>query len=203
MREAFDRHGRPLSDEARLTSLGKTLRRLSFDEIPQLWNVLRGEMSLVGPRPLLMEYLDLYSPEQRRRHTVRPGITGWAQVNGRNALGWEDRFRLDVWYVDHASLRLDLRILALTVVKTLRKEGISSPERRRCRRSPARVERHRPVHGNAAFGGETCSCLYCLGMKRYATGVAASDISVWCRRPCEGRSRRRRSSDRPTVGRHL
>ena len=108
-----------------MTRLGEFLRTYSLDELPGFWNVLRGEMSLVGPRPLTMEYLPLYSPEQARRHEVRPGITGWAQVNGRNALSWEDKFRLDVWYVDHASIWLDLKILALTLWKTIRREGIT------------------------------------------------------------------------------
>lgn len=117
--------GELLPDARRLTSFGRFLRATSLDELPELWNVLRGEMSLVGPRPLLMEYLPLYSPEQARRHEVRPGITGWAQVNGRNALSWEERFKLDIWYVDHRSLWLDLRILWLTVRKVLVREGIS------------------------------------------------------------------------------
>jgi sugar transferase EpsL len=124
MREARDHDGRSLSDEARLTPLGRLLRGTSLDELPQLFNVLKGEMSLVGPRPLLIEYLDRYSPEQARRHEVRPGITGWAQVNGRNTLSWEKRFRLDVWYVDHRSVRLDLEILWLTLVKVVRRENI-------------------------------------------------------------------------------
>ncbi len=115
-----------LPDAQRLTAFGRFLRASSLDELPELWNVLRGEMSLVGPRPLLMEYLPLYSPEQARRHEVRPGITGWAQVNGRNAVSWEERFRLDVWYVDHRSLWLDLRILWLTVRKVLVREGINA-----------------------------------------------------------------------------
>lgn len=118
--------GELLPDAQRLTSFGRFLRATSLDELPELWNVLRGEMSLVGPRPLLMEYLPLYSPEQARRHEVRPGITGWAQVNGRNALSWEKRFKLDVWYVDHHSLWLDLRILWLTVRKVIVREGISA-----------------------------------------------------------------------------
>jgi sugar transferase EpsL len=113
------------SDERRLTRLGRALRASSIDELPELWNVLRGDMSLVGPRPLLMRYLPLYSKEQMRRHEARPGITGWAQVNGRNALSWEDKFRLDVWYVDHQSLFLDLKILALTTIALVRREGIS------------------------------------------------------------------------------
>lgn len=118
--------GELLPDAQRLTAFGRFLRASSLDELPELWNVLRGEMSLVGPRPLLMEYLPLYSPEQARRHEVRPGITGWAQVNGRNAVSWEERFKLDVWYVDHRSLWLDLRILWLTVRKVLVREGISA-----------------------------------------------------------------------------
>lgn len=125
MREAFDEDGKPLPDEKRLTRLGYFLRSTSLDELPELYNVLKGEMSLVGPRPLLMEYLDRYTPEQARRHEVKPGITGWAQVHGRNALSWEEKFRLDVWYVDHRSLLLDLKILLLTFWKVLRREGIS------------------------------------------------------------------------------
>ena len=125
MREAVDADGRPLPDGERLTRLGRLLRSTSLDELPELWNVLRGDMSLVGPRPLLVEYLPLYSAEQARRHDVKPGITGWAQVNGRNALSWEEKFRLDVWYVDHASLWLDLEIIALTLWKTIKRDGIS------------------------------------------------------------------------------
>ena len=125
MREAVDAQGRPLPDGERLTGLGTLLRASSLDELPELWNVLRGDMSLVGPRPLLMEYLPRYSPEQARRHEVKPGITGWAQVNGRNALSWEEKFRLDVWYVDHASLWLDVKILGLTLCKTITRDGIS------------------------------------------------------------------------------
>jgi len=116
------------SDGARLTPLGKRLRELSLDELPTLWNVLRGDMSLVGPRPLLMQYLERYNPEQARRHHVKPGITGWAQVHGRNALSWEDKFDHDVWYVDHWSFGLDLRILAKTALTVLRREGISGGE---------------------------------------------------------------------------
>jgi sugar transferase EpsL len=115
------------SDAERLTSLGKVLRRSSLDELPELINVLRGEMSLVGPRPLLMEYLTLYNPEQARRHEVRPGITGWAQVNGRNGIDWEEKFKLDVWYVDHRSFMLDLRILWITVGNVISARGISHP----------------------------------------------------------------------------
>lgn len=126
MHDAFDEEGRPLPDEVRLTPLGQRLRQYSIDELPQLWNVLRGDMSLVGPRPLLMEYLPLYTPEQARRHLVRPGITGWAQVNGRNAISWEDKFRLDVWYVDNQSFWLDLKILYLTVKKVLVRDGITA-----------------------------------------------------------------------------
>jgi sugar transferase EpsL len=115
------------SDAERLTPLGKALRRTSLDELPELINVLRGEMNLVGPRPLLMDYLPLYNPEQARRHEVRPGITGWAQVNGRNAITWEEKFRLDVWYVDHRSALLDLRILWMTVANVIGAKGISHP----------------------------------------------------------------------------
>ena len=120
MRDAHDAEGRPLPDSERLTGFGRLLRKSSLDELPELWNVLKGEMSLVGPRPLLMEYLPHYSREQMRRHDVRPGVTGWAQVNGRNRLSWEDKFRLDVWYVDHHNLWLDLKILALTVLALFR-----------------------------------------------------------------------------------
>ena len=127
MTDARDERGQPLPDEQRLTATGRWLRRLSLDELPQLINVLRGDMSLVGPRPLLMEYLPLYTPEQARRHDVPPGITGWAQVNGRNAVDWEERFRLDVWYVDHQSLWLDLKILGLTLARVLGGDGISEP----------------------------------------------------------------------------
>lgn len=125
MLDARDADGRSLPDSARLTPLGRFLRRASLDELPQLVNVIKGDMSLVGPRPLLMEYLPLYSPEQARRHDVRPGITGWAQVNGRNAISWEEKFRHDVWYVDHRSLLLDFRILWLTLGRLFRPSGIS------------------------------------------------------------------------------
>jgi sugar transferase EpsL len=125
MNSARDDHGRLLPDEKRLTKFGRLLRRCSVDELPQLWNVLRGEMSLVGPRPLLMQYLDRYSPEQARRHEVKPGVTGWAQVNGRNALSWEERFQLDVWYVDHRSFWLDVKVIAKTITKVFLREGIS------------------------------------------------------------------------------
>ncbi len=126
MTDARDAAGALRPDAERLTRFGRWLRATSLDELPELWNVLRGDMSLVGPRPLLAHYLPRYSPEQARRHEVRPGITGWAQVNGRNALSWDDKFRLDVWYVDHRSFALDLRILALTVSKVLRRDGISA-----------------------------------------------------------------------------
>jgi lipopolysaccharide/colanic/teichoic acid biosynthesis glycosyltransferase len=129
MSGGVDSQGRPLPDSQRLTRLGQFLRASSLDELPELWNVLRGEMSIVGPRPLLVEYLPLYSQEQARRHEVLPGITGWAQVNGRNALTWEEKFRLDVWYVDHWSLWLDVKILLMSFVKVLRREGISQPGR--------------------------------------------------------------------------
>jgi sugar transferase EpsL len=118
--------GEPLPDTQRLTALGTFLRRTSLDELPQLWNVLRGDLSLVGPRPLLPQYLNRYTEVQARRHEVRPGITGWAQVNGRNALSWEDKFALDVWYVDHWNLLLDLKILWMTFIKVLKREGIQA-----------------------------------------------------------------------------
>ena len=126
MKNAADSKGNLLPDEDRLSGFGKILRASSLDELPELFNVLKGEMSLVGPRPLLVKYLELYSPEQHRRHEVLPGITGWAQVNGRNAVGWEDRFRMDVWYVDHWTPQLDLKILLLTVKKVFIHEGISA-----------------------------------------------------------------------------
>ncbi len=126
MTDSRDAVGNLLPDGERLTDFGKFLRAYSLDELPELWNVLKGDMSLVGPRPLLMEYLPLYTPEQARRHEVRPGITGWAQVNGRNALCWDHKFKLDVWYVDHHSLWLDVKILWLTVRKVLARDGISA-----------------------------------------------------------------------------
>ncbi len=126
MREATDASGRPLSDAERLTPVGRWLRATSIDELPQLWNVVRGDLSLVGPRPLLVRYLPRYSPEQRRRHEVMPGITGWAQIHGRNAISWEEKFALDVWYVEHWSLALDARILIETVGRVLRRDGVSS-----------------------------------------------------------------------------
>jgi lipopolysaccharide/colanic/teichoic acid biosynthesis glycosyltransferase len=126
MRDAIDANGHPLPDSERLTHLGRFLRSSSLDELPELWNVLKGDMSLVGPRPLLMEYLPLYSPEQARRHEVRPGITGWAQVNGRNAISWDEKLALDVWYVDNRSLCLDLKIIWLTIRKVAKREGISA-----------------------------------------------------------------------------
>lgn len=125
MTDARDAQGSLLSDAERLTPLGRFLRSTSLDELPELFNVLKGEMSLVGPRPLLTKYLDRYTPEQARRHEVKPGITGWAQINGRNAISWEQKFALDVWYVEHLSLGLDLKILLLTAWKTLQREGIS------------------------------------------------------------------------------
>ncbi|MED1017704.1 sugar transferase [Bacillus atrophaeus] len=124
MTEERDKEGNLLPDEVRLTKTGKLIRKLSIDELPQLWNVIKGDLSLVGPRPLLMEYLPLYTNKQSRRHEVKPGITGWAQVNGRNAISWEKKFELDVWYVDHRSFFLDLKILFLTVRKVLISEGI-------------------------------------------------------------------------------
>jgi sugar transferase EpsL len=125
MTDERDANGQLLDDQLRLTSVGRFIRRLSLDELPQLINVIKGDMSLVGPRPLLMEYLPLYSADQARRHEVKPGITGWAQVSGRNAISWERKLRLDVWYVDHRSLWLDCYILVLTLLKVLRCEGIS------------------------------------------------------------------------------
>lgn len=128
MTEARDANGKLLDDMQRLTPFGRWLRGTSLDELPELLNVLRGEMSLVGPRPLLVEYLERYKPEQARRHEVRPGLTGWAQVNGRNALSWEEKFKLDVWYVDHHALVLDLKILWLTLKRVLRREGINASD---------------------------------------------------------------------------
>jgi lipopolysaccharide/colanic/teichoic acid biosynthesis glycosyltransferase len=127
MSDTRDKQGNLLPDEMRLTHFGRFLRSTSLDELPELFNILRGEMSLVGPRPLLMEYLPLYSPEQRRRHDVHPGLTGWAQVNGRNAITWEDKFKLDVWYVDHWSFWLDVKILFLSLLKVVTREGINQP----------------------------------------------------------------------------
>jgi len=127
MTDQRDAEGNLLPDADRLTSFGRFLRSTSMDELPELLNVLRGEMSLVGPRPLLTVYLDRYTPEQARRHDVLPGMAGWAQINGRNALTWEEKFKLDVWYVDHWSLWLDVKILALTFVKVIRREGINQP----------------------------------------------------------------------------
>ena len=125
MHDLKDSQGRPLPDGQRLNRFGAFLRRTSLDELPEFWNVLRGDMSLVGPRPLLMKYLPFYTEEQRGRFTVRPGITGWVQVNGRNSLTWEQKFELDVWYVDHGSLWLDAKLLWMTVLQVLRREGIS------------------------------------------------------------------------------
>lgn len=128
MRDATLPDGTPLADEDRLTPFGKKLRSSSADELPELWNVLKGDMSLVGPRPLLMEYLDLYTPEQACRHDLRPGVTGWAQINGRNAISWEEKFALDVWYVENRSLMLDLKIIWLTVRKVIYRDGISAAD---------------------------------------------------------------------------
>lgn len=126
MTDALDSTGKLLPDSDRLTGVGNRIRRLSLDELPQLLNVLRGDMSLIGPRPLLPEYLPLYNEEQKRRHEVKPGITGWAQVNGRNAISWQEKFKLDVWYVDNISFMLDFKILMLTIKKVLMRSGISS-----------------------------------------------------------------------------
>jgi lipopolysaccharide/colanic/teichoic acid biosynthesis glycosyltransferase len=127
MNDGRDAQGNLLPDAERITRLGHFLRSTSLDELPEMFNVLRGEMSWVGPRPLLMQYLERYSPDQARRHEVLPGITGWAQINGRNALTWEEKFNLDVWYVDHWSFFLDIKILLLSVLKVLRREGINQP----------------------------------------------------------------------------
>jgi lipopolysaccharide/colanic/teichoic acid biosynthesis glycosyltransferase len=126
MRDAVDTYGNPLPDSERMTDFGRFLRSSSLDELPELWNVIKGEMSLVGPRPLLMEYLPLYDAVQLRRHEVRPGVTGWAQVNGRNALSWDEKFELDVWYVNNQSFLLDIKIILLTIKKVLIKDGISA-----------------------------------------------------------------------------
>lgn len=127
MRDAVGADGRPLPDGERLTPFGKRLRASSLDELPELWNVLRGEMSLVGPRPLLVEYLERYTPEEARRHNVRPGLTGWAQIHGRNATTWDERLKLDAWYADHRTLRLDLYILWRTIALVCSREGITAP----------------------------------------------------------------------------
>ncbi len=127
MRNAYDKNGYLLPDSERLTRFGIFLRAASLDELPELLNIIKGEMSIVGPRPLLMQYLERYSPEQARRHEVRPGLTGWAQTNGRNALTWDEKFRLDVWYADHQSLWLDIKIILMTILKVLKREGISQP----------------------------------------------------------------------------
>lgn len=126
MRDLRDANGKLLPDEQRLTRFGRFLRSSSLDELPEFFNVLKGDMSLVGPRPLLVQYLERYTPEQARRHEVRPGITGWAQVNGRNALSWEEKFKLDVWYVDHRTFWLDIKILFMTLAKVFKREGISA-----------------------------------------------------------------------------
>lgn len=128
MSDAVDNNGNILSNSERLTPFGEMLRASSLDELPELWNVIKGDMSLVGPRPLLMEYLPLYNDEQSRRHNVRPGVTGWAQVNGRNAISWEDKFKLDTWYVDNQSLLLDLKIILMTLEKVVIKEGVNASD---------------------------------------------------------------------------
>jgi len=127
MNDIRDPRGNLLPDSQRLTAFGRFLRITSMDELPELWNVIKGDMSLVGPRPLLMQYLDRYTPEQMRRHEVKPGITGWAQINGRNAITWEKKFELDVWYVGHRSLWLDIKIIGMTIWKILKREGINHP----------------------------------------------------------------------------
>jgi len=125
MRDAFDEEGMPLPNDQRITRFGQLLRSLSLDELPELWNILKGDMSFVGPRPLLMDYLPLYNERQSRRHEVRPGLTGWGQINGRNSISWEEKFELDIWYVENASFGLDIKIILMTFMKVLRREGIS------------------------------------------------------------------------------
>jgi undecaprenyl phosphate N,N'-diacetylbacillosamine 1-phosphate transferase len=127
MNDLKDEQGNLLLDEERLTGIGKFVRKTSIDEIPQLLNIIKGEMSLVGPRPLLVEYLELYNPEQKRRHEVKPGVTGWAQINGRNAISWNKKLQYDVWYVNHVNFALDMKIICKTIVKIFKSEGISSP----------------------------------------------------------------------------
>jgi len=127
MAEEYDSSGRLLPDSLRISVVGRFLRKLSLDELPELFNVIKGDMSLVGPRPLLMQYLDRYTPEQARRHEVKPGITGWAQVNGRNAITWQEKFKYDVWYVDNCSLWLDIKIIFMTILKVIKGEGINQP----------------------------------------------------------------------------
>jgi lipopolysaccharide/colanic/teichoic acid biosynthesis glycosyltransferase len=154
MTNACDEAGRPLPAAQRLTPFGRFLRSTSLDELPELWNILRGDMSFVGPRPLLMEYLPLYSAEQARRHEARPGLTGWAAIHGRNAVGWDERFRLDVWYVDNRSFLLDLRILLVTLTKVLRREGITEPGQ--ATMTPFRGSGADHPHGDPAeLGGRT------------------------------------------------
>ena len=126
MRDAFDENGKPLPDSERITPFGRFLRSTSLDELPELWNVLKGDMSVVGPRPLRMDYLPLYNKHQARRHDVRPGVTGWAQINGRNSISWEEKFDLDIWYVDNISIMLDLKIVFLTIHKVLKRDGVNS-----------------------------------------------------------------------------
>lgn len=126
MNDKRDKNGELLSDKERLTAIGKFTRKTSLDEIPQLLNVIKGDMSLIGPRPLLVEYLPIYNDLQKRRHNIRPGITGWAQVNGRNAISWEDKFKFDVWYVDHLSFSLDMKIIGMTILKVFKREGINA-----------------------------------------------------------------------------
>lgn len=144
MRDAFDAHGQPLPDQERTTAIGRFLRSTSLDELPELWNVIKGEMSLVGPRPLLMDYLPYYTDEQMRRHDELPGITGWAQVNGRNALTWEEKFRHDIWYVDNRTVLLDVKVLALTALKVFRREDIDIPDLDTHRRFDQTQPRLRP-----------------------------------------------------------
>jgi sugar transferase EpsL len=147
MTDQKDQNGDLLPDHIRLTSFGKQLRKYSLDELPQLLNVLKGDISLVGPRPLLMEYLPLYTKEQFRRHHVKPGITGWAQINGRNAISWEEKFKLDIWYVDHYSFLLDLKIMFFTIVKVVKSEGINQPGEATTERFKGNIQLSRGGHG--------------------------------------------------------
>jgi hypothetical protein len=175
MRTCTDAQGRALPDAVRLTPFGRVLRSTSLDELPELWNVLRGDMSLVGPRPLLPQYLDRYSPEQARRHAVRPGLTGWAQVHGRNAIGWEEKFALDTWYVDHVSLGLDLRIVLRTLFCVLRQRDIHA----------AGEATMAEFQGSPSSGFGNQWCFY--GTQSFSCSPNDSTCDSWRRRPRPGR----------------